>query len=311
MTLRGDAMFFLGILAFIFLIWLATGGPSRPISFAGPYLTPITTVGDRSEAYGDHITGDSIKSSLFDSTNDLKDLEEQLKDARVFGEVSPYRGQVTLSRSSSGARATNSRDEYIAIQHTGRTDEDIYISGWQVVSVATGNRAIIPLGTKTIRTGQLNQTAAIALSSGDDAILTSGRSPTGLSFKENMCTGYLEQNQTFEPGLSNSCPAPDEEFETYYANALSDDACYEYITDELDQCVAQSNPPRRLSSGCRSFVEDRLSYNGCVNTHQYESDFSEDTWRIYLGSSKELWKQERESIKLLDAQGKTVDLITY
>lgn len=310
MTLRGDAMFFLGILAFIFLIWLATGGPSRPISFAGPYLTPITTVGDRSEAYGDDITGETIKSGLFDSANDLRDLQEQLKDARVFGEISPYKGQVTLSRSTGGARATNTKDEYIAIKNTGSSDTPVYITGWQVVSAATGNRATIPLGTQTVRTGQLNQGVAIALGPNDAAILSTGRSPVGISFKENMCTGYLEQNQTFAPSLSNSCPAPDDEFDTYYANSLSDDACYEFV-QELDECTTESNPPRRLSSGCRSFVQDRLSYNGCVNTHQYDSGFSDDTWRIYLGANRELWKEERETIKLLDAQGKTVDLITY
>jgi len=304
-------MFFLGILAFIFLIWLSTGGPSRPISFAGPYLTPITTTGERSQAYGDHITGETVRESLFNTQADLQDLQEQLKDAKTFGEASPYRGQVTLSRSTGGARATNVKEEYVAIQTTGRAENDIYISGWQLVSVATGNRTTIPLGTKTLRTGQVNQTYPIALSPGDVAIISTGRSPVGLSFKENMCSGYLEQNQTFEPGLSQSCPAPVDELDRYYGNALSDDKCYDFVSEELDTCTTDSRPPSRLSSGCKSFIQDRLSYNGCVATHQFDADFSNDTWRIYVNGSRELWKQERESIKLLDAQGKTVDLITY
>lgn len=312
MTLRGDALLFIAILGFFFVIWLATGGPSRPISFAGPYITPIKTYSDRSEGYGDdiEISSQSIRNSLFDAKEELRDLEEQLRDARAFGEPSPFRGKVTLSRSSSGARADAVKEEYIAIQHTGRTEETIYISGWQVVSAATGNRATIPLGAPMLRKGQLNQTQAIGLADGDMAILSSGRSPVGLSFKENMCTGYLEQDQTFTPSLANACPVPEEEFDIYYRNSLNDDKCYEYVR-ELDTCQTDSRPSSRLSSSCRSFITDTLSYNGCVNRHQNDAYFAEDTWRIYLGSSKQLWKSERETIKLLDAEGKTVDLITY
>lgn len=309
MTLRGDGLLFLGILAFIFLVWLATGGPSRPISFAGPFITPITTVGDRSEGYGDGVS--LSRETLFNTQQELRDLQEQLRDARVFGEPSPYRGQVTLSRSTGGARATSAREEYIAIQHTGRSDETIYISGWQVVSAASGKRATIPLGTKTFRKGQVNQGVAIGLAPGDIAIVSTGRSPVGLSFKENMCTGYLAESQTFTPRLGNFCPAPIDEFNLYYANAVRDDACYEYVRDELSRCDADSRPSSRLSSSCRAFITDTLSYNGCVQKHQFDAYFEEDTWRIYVNESRELWKSERETIKLLDAQGKTVDLITY
>ena len=33
-----DAWFFIGVFVFIFLIWIATGGPLHPIAFTGPKL---------------------------------------------------------------------------------------------------------------------------------------------------------------------------------------------------------------------------------------------------------------------------------
>ena len=71
------------------------------------------------------------------------------------------------------------------------------------------------------------------------------------------------------------------------------------------------SPTRPITNECELFVEEDLTYNGCVENHQYDSDFYRNSWRIYLESSKLLWREEREIIKLLDQHGRTVDVIEY
>ncbi len=79
----------------------------------------------------------------------------------------------------------------------------------------------------------------------------------------------------------------------------------------------------RLTSSCFSFIDNYLTYNGCVASHQYDTNFWGNTWRIFLNRPDithghtntrdygELWKQTREGIKLLDQNGLTVDEYIY
>ena len=80
---------------------------------------------------------------------------------------------------------------------------------------------------------------------------------------------------------------------------------------------------RSLSGNCLSLIDTYLTYNGCVASHQFDAQFSSDSWRIYLGRTEltrkndstrtygDLWKETRDGIKLLDENGLTVDLYTY
>ena len=38
-----EAWFFVGLFLLIFIVWIAIGGPTRPISFKGPILTSSST----------------------------------------------------------------------------------------------------------------------------------------------------------------------------------------------------------------------------------------------------------------------------
>ena len=49
--MKADALLVIACLVMIYVAWIATGGPSRPISKAGPYITPITRTGERSQGY--------------------------------------------------------------------------------------------------------------------------------------------------------------------------------------------------------------------------------------------------------------------
>ena len=43
--MRSDLFLFIGILVFLFVVWVASGGPHRPLSFAGPTIAPLPTTG--------------------------------------------------------------------------------------------------------------------------------------------------------------------------------------------------------------------------------------------------------------------------
>jgi hypothetical protein len=49
--MKTDGLFVIMCLVFIFIAWVATGGPSRQISTAGPFITPVTRSGEESQGY--------------------------------------------------------------------------------------------------------------------------------------------------------------------------------------------------------------------------------------------------------------------
>lgn len=315
-----DAFFFIGVLLFFFILWFASGGPTRPISFAGPYITPITDVNTVQEGYRVESTGSSgssssgnIKNDLIQAQDTLARLKRSSSELKAFGEASPYRGIITVGYG--GVSATDPDQEYVTVRLSSSATENVTISGWQLVSGATGKRLRIPQGTSLPRSGRVNDVGPITLTPGDEAIIVTGESPTGVSFKENMCTGYFAEHQRFYPQLSQYCPSPMTEFNEYYTgNKLGDDTCYQ-LMQRTSQC--RTPDANTLRSTCYQLISNRLTYSGCVATHRYDPRFQLATWRIYLehedsdGDPVEFWKPSRDSVKLLDASGKTVDMVTY
>lgn len=307
--MKGDGIFFLGVLAFFFILWFATGGPSKPISFAGPYITPITDVDVVQEGYGDTPAADFGSGSIW---SDFMGGSFGGTNLGGVSNPSPYRGQVRVS----GTGGVGSEDpdlEYVTLRASGNASIDI--TGWRLQSGASGRSARIPEGASLPRSGRVNETGRIVLNPGDEAIVVTGEAPTGVSFKENKCTGYFMSRQDFYPSLGNQCPSAYEEFEAHYTgNELRDDKCYDLVRS-TPSCRTPSD--RGVSNACVALIDDYLTYNGCVEHHRNDADFAGDTWRIYLeyensrGRSDELWKPSRDAVKLLDSEGRTVDLYTY
>ncbi len=121
-----------------------------------------------------------------------------------------------------------------------------------------------------------------------------------------MCTGYFDEFQSFTPALEQSCPSAGAEYHDYYGY---DVACEEFA-NEVDRCsVARASS--KVSQSCRAFVSQYLNYNGCVAAHSSEEDFYSNQWRIYLGEEDDFFTKEHDTIRLLDAAGNTVDLLSY
>jgi len=319
--MQHDAWFFIGVFVFIFLIWIATGGPSHPISFAGPFLSEPSPLGSGSyiglprAPFGignsdtelinpsNGLGGSSYSSNPNNGLGALDDV--------ALGTPSPYYGEVYLSHYVSGAGSSNPNNEYVEISLSSSAKAPVTISGFALESAATGNTVIIPKGTEVPMSGTIQALQPIILQPGDTAIVDSGESPIGASFRENECIGYFSEFQQFSPSLPNNCPDPSDELQQFYgADYIRDNACINYV-DTLNRCMIEITPPNGLTTACDNFLENHLSYNGCVQAHQSDSDFKEDTWRVYLGRSNAMWRTKNEVVKLVDPDGDTVDAFSY
>ena len=95
--MRSDVFLFIGILViFCFIVWVASGGPSRPLSFSGPSITPTTgivtstiTKGPSGITSGGNTTRQSA-ATLSRAQTDIVSLD---KVARV---VDPLRHPIAL-----------------------------------------------------------------------------------------------------------------------------------------------------------------------------------------------------------------------
>jgi hypothetical protein len=319
-----DAWFFIGVFVFIFLIWIATGGPLHPIAFTGPRLAQPDVLGGGTylqlprAPYG--VGGTNVVlpgssgggSSYYGSSGSSNNggVPAAL-DGVSFGTPSPYRGVVTMRSYVSNASSSNSGTEYVQIEVAQNAGAAVDITGWKLVSEVTGKAAIIPRGTVVPTSGVVNQTQNILLAPGERAALVTGLSPIGTSFRENKCVGYLTTFQQFSPSLPQNCPDPSDELVTYYgAYYIRDASCIDYV-NRLGRCESVLFPSKQETKACQNFVVQHLNYNGCVSTHQTDPDFHGTTWRIYLGLSKHLWRSQHEIVKLLDSSNRTVAAFSY
>ena len=241
-----DGMIFLGGLIFFFLLWLVGGGPSHPISFAGPFISPITNVNQTQSAYGPKV---ALGGTLSAGGNSVSVGERNAGPAAKIKNTSPYTGQVFLTHYVGGSSNTNTDPlkEYLGIGVSYGAAQGISISGWSVVSTITGVSAIIPQGVPMLKLGTVTL-QPIVLQPGVTATIVSGPSPVNVSFEENTCTNYLSQ---------------------------------------------QNN------------------YSKCFAIHSNDSNFLTGGWRIYLNRSVRLWKNNNETIELLDNSGQVVDSFSY
>jgi hypothetical protein len=309
-----DAWFFIGVFAFIFLIWIATGGPLHPISFTGPTLALPGALGG-----GTYLSLPRSPYSIGGSDISLPGASDGSSNASLptfvggttFGTPSPYRGKVIMSHYVSGAGSSDTKNEYIQLRVAPDAGIPVDLSEWTLVSAASGSSVSIPKGTRVPTSGIVNATQDIVLNPGEQAIIISGRSPIGGSFSENKCIGYFSTFQTFSPPLPQNCPVPSDDLSRFYgADYVRDAACIDYV-NRLSRCQVVLSPPTSVSNSCQNFMVQYLNYNGCVNAHKNDADFQGDTWHIYLGRTTPMWRAQHEIVKLLDINGKTVDAFSY
>jgi hypothetical protein len=307
---------FWGFILIVVVLWFVSGGPSKVVTaasnlinpfggggtntFALPWQMPMTRGPDISQLAAQYDA--SVPST--DSQSGSVSSGKQNPD---MGVPSPYSGRIRLSLG--GALESNPNAEYLTIANDGMARIDL--SGWSLQSALTGVRAYLPRGASLFRLGALIAQDDIVLESGGSAIVTTGFSPVGTSFRENMCSGYLSELQSYAPPLNQDCPSPSDTLdETGAGLRILGDSCYNFVAT-LSACHFPSTVPANLNTSCRLFVANTFSYNGCVDTYKDDPNFPRQEWRIYLGSPHELWRNTHDVIRLLDTEGRTVALVNY
>lgn len=324
----GDLWWFVGVIGLLFFLWYALGGPSAPAQPLFVSLDIEQTPSTPSEltaledAQGSRYERERISEAVRTLELDVEDMEEAVAEARLRAPASPYEGLVYISNESRGD-ATLAQEEYIVIEASSGNDIDVDITGWKLESYMTGYYAILGRASPLPVMGAQNEQRPVILSPGGSAVVSSGDSPVGTSFRINRCTGYFEQFQNFSPELPQYCPSPVDEFDDVFKERSvttldRKEADYNICRDflwNIPECTIYRKDLRdvepSLTAACQRFVRDTLSYQGCVDRHRYSFNFYEDEWRLYMKSRGELWRDQREILRLLDASGRTVDVYVY
>lgn len=254
-----------------------------------------------------------VEQQLRQAQAELALLEQKKAEAEKYGEQSPYKGMVLMTKSSSAARSTDPTREYIKLTAPKTNKTTVRITGWKLSSAILGRTVTIPGAAYLYFAGGANTEQPVELAPGDVAYIITGRSPIGYSFLINECTGYLTQFQTFTPYISTRCPDPENEILSYEGDQsiFINNACMDFV-ERMPRCRVETKPlPITLSYACQDAIITEINYPNCVKMHKDDPDFRQPDWRIYLKYDTELWRDKRELIKLTDENGKTVDYFEY
>lgn len=325
-SFRSDLLLVIFALGTLVAVWFFSGAAKRVLQEGdiGAFLKPPAPLGS-GEDYGKlsdigsfttflgvgrkgFVEGEGLRSEIEQVKSDFAEVQKALEEANAPALRSPYFGKITISSTAGGA-ATTPADEFIILKASAGNASPIRITGWRIKSPLTGEGVEIPKGTYLPETNTVNTEEPIYLNTGDTAIITSGRSPIGVSFRTNKCTGYFGQFQSFNPYIDRLCPYPAQELRHKKEGVQFESACLDYI-DQLPRCTLALDV-NGLSDNCQKFLADNINYRACVDHHRNESDFYQKEWRVYLRREQELFRERREVIQLVDESGYTVDAATY
>lgn len=323
-------VFLLGLIAF----WLLSGGIGATARTAKNFLNPVDLIFGSGTSTGisfrlpwqpaeltsgPDISGSADEADQFGEGTQAEERAAiearygpeiaQVSDPRTFGNPSPYVGQVTFT--DLAAAESDPAKEYVVLGARANNGAPIPISGWSLQSAVSGLRISIPQGAPLFTLGVVNASQPVYLEPGASSVITTGPSPVGTSFRENICSGYLNELQSFAPELPSECPSPSDALPLNADNLRTyGGTCVDFVRT-LSQCHFPSALPSSLSPSCRSFITNTLSYNGCVRMYGGKQSFALPSWRVYLGLRSGVWADTHDVIRLLDDKGRIVDVLTY
>lgn len=304
-----DLVLVVSVVVILGIIWLISGGPTTTTDTD---LIKFERATEES-AFSPNFTGffEPIEREDSETLKQYEKTREELSRVRDYGETSPYWGEVTIEHATAGIKRTAPQEEYLILNVSYRLPHELTITGWKLQSMTTNRSATIDRAARLSSSGSINTEDSIVVSPSDRLYVTTGRSPTGYSFRVNKCSGYFEQFQDFSPSLTQQCPYASEElFSAEDDPYLFGAECLSYI-DRIPRCTMPLEAlPGGFPESCARFITEKVNYNTCVANHQDDADFFKSEWRVFLKQSSELWG-DRDIIRLLDENGKTVDVFSY
>lgn len=300
-------------------IWFFTGGIYSEDARGGAYIKPLAPI-DTGETYGNYFEArtdrrnetldlpESPATLLRSAEAKIEDFFNRSQEAKRIHATS-VKGPGLSFDGFAAVKAEKVNDEYLRIVSSAKAPAPITLTGLLLSGAAYGVNIPIPksaelpiLGTTVIRKD-------IVMPPGGRALVSTGRSPIGTSFRVNMCTGFLDQFQDFTPDLRKDCPEPEIMLER--ANLSPDASCKAFVK-KIPRCRVWSEPfPANISDSCKAFVTEKINYNSCVLVHNEDKGFYKNEWRVFLDGRDELWRDKNEIIRLMDAKGNVLDALTY
>lgn len=336
-----DVKWLFGLIIVFGLVWYVSGGFNNPTS-QQPFIQPVlggsqveirdteainsNDASATSYSYPTYGTAGSARGAVqinagTSSQTPKSEIATKLENAGIQAEqikkelatlaeknlASPLSGKITITNIRRGG--TSSAGEFVTLRASTANKEKILLTGLRLESVSSGRSVIIGKGVQLPFQNEVNVEQPIYLAAGETAYILTGRSPLGISFKLNKCTGFFGQFQSFTPSIPSRCPAPKSEPLPPPASQYNDQ-CIDYI-NSLPICQVILKTPATLSPECNRYVTQEINYTKCVGAHKNDANFYEPEWRVYLNYSDALWKSKREIIHLLDKGGKIIDVVTY
>jgi len=136
----------------------------------------------------------------------------------------------------------------------------------------------------------------------------SGFSPINRNLRLNKCTGYLENNFTFNPSLPQDCPSISRSEISYLSGQ-----CQSYLLSLWgcklpDYSFYNLLPGNDDGNNCRNFLNN-INYTSCLQKHRSEADFMSNEWRVWINEN--ILDSQHDRVLLFDTQGQLVDQYTY
>ena len=225
---------------------------------------------------------------------------------------SPYKGKVYISYIQRSGNSPN--QEYISIRSSyaytstgSQAYAPIDITGWTVASLRSS--AHIPLAFNVAEIDAAEQD--IFLSSGGELIALTGTPDYTSNFRENVCTGYLNQAHVFTPALSYSCADANPD-RTKLLNMGFNGACINTIASVPPCTIPQGTfQAGIIGVECVNYMVEHLSYAGCVDNFRDTKNFLKNEWRISFKLPRKLYDPTHDRIALRDQNGLLVDQFEY
>ena len=236
-------------------------------------------------------------------TKDFSSSSVSVPDSTESSPASQKRGTVKIE-SVSRADSSRPQDEYVVIRYESSSGAAIAVSSWSVGNTL-GNRFTLGFA-EPIATNSALET--VKLRPGDEVYIHTGASPLGVGFRENTCTGYFNQNHSFDPTLSESCPRPDTSRLTQF-----NDACLRFL-DRAQTCRTldiTGEGSIGIGSACTDYINSHFSYTSCVADERGKSGFLKPVWHLYLNRPSAIWRSFHDRITLYDEFGQVVDTYNY
>ncbi len=298
-----DLLFFLGVIAALFIVWLASGGPERPQA-----REPLV------EAQPERII--DLPSRTFRNVPTRTEGEWVRTWFEAVAGMFQHKGSVVppvrFAWGVAGARMDDPRREFLVIALSPEATTSVSISGWKLTSRLTGTSVVIPQGVEDLVPQGARREGPIRLFPGDYAILTTGASPVGTSFLTNQCTGYLAGLTRWEPPLLQVCPNPAKELlKDAGARRRYGIGCLAYLA-RLPACAVPDSPVvAQFGRQCDAFAAQHYSYAACYARERSKPSFWGSEWRIFFGLEKDLWGNRHDIVDLIDARGNVVASLRY